>query len=98
MLNVLLATKFISAEIITSKSLESFNILFKIIHLIPSSSKFGVSLVGCVRGHFMNLLQVPNDIEAMSKCARAIGATEMTDASAFMTHVAGKRMLYLVPE
>lgn len=46
----------------------------------------------------MNLLQVPNNIEAMSKRARAIGATEMTDSGAFMAHVAGKRMLYLVPE
>jgi hypothetical protein len=45
----------------------------------------------------VNLLEVPDDVEAMCECSRAVGTAEMTDASAFVTYVTHQRVLDLVP-
>lgn len=41
---------------------------------------------------------MPNDVEAMCKCSRAVGAAEVTDSRAFMSHVANERVFDLIPE
>lgn len=45
----------------------------------------------------MNLLQMSNDIEAMSECSRAVGTAEVANTRAFVPHMADQRMFYLIP-
>lgn len=50
-----------------------------------------------VRRHFVDLLQVPNDVEAVGEGSSAVGAAESSRLRALVAHVAGEWMLDLVP-
>lgn len=51
-----------------------------------------------MRCHFVDLLEMSNNVEAMCECPRAIRTAKMTNSSAFMTHVSDERVFDLIPE